>query len=295
VVSLLREFRQIPFSIPAIRDSSNHTFWDYLKDGFLKHNLHKIPLGSCDLCGSRRSQNVFYLPDRKVVRCKKCGLERLERIPTGGHDLHTGFYERDEIVATVEQEWSSPHVLEHHMAWLTTAFLMAGIRFPNAGGHLFEIGCGGGHLLAHLNNCGIQVAGIDASAPFVELARAKYGLPVSCSTVESLVVPDEPFDYVLSYHVIEHLEHPSVLFEKALSLLRSGGYLFIETPVPDLSRVSVDLKRHLTHGYGSCEHSHFFTPRTLRSYFEHYGFCIIAAYEYKAGDLPNGGILGLKP
>lgn len=138
------------------------------------------------------------------------------------------------------------------------------------------------------------VGGIDASSSFVELAKTKFGLPVSCSLIESLDIPEEPYDYILAYHVIEHLEHPSVLFEKAMSQLHSGGYLFIETPVPDLSRVSSGLKRHPTHGYGSSEHSHFFISGTLRRYFERFGFQVIASYEYLAGDLPNGGILGRK-
>ena len=294
LASLLKESSQIPVSLPAIRDSGFRSFANYLNNGFLKHNLHRISPGPCDLCGNRRSRNVFYLPDRKVVRCKRCGLERLERIPSGGHDLHTGFYERGEIVDAIEKEWSSPHVLEHHMGWLKAVFMVAGIRFPNAGGRLFEIGCGGGHLLAHLRDCGMQVGGIDASSSFVELAKTKFGLPVSCSLIESLDIPEESYDYILSYHVIEHLEHPSILFEKARCLLRSGGYLFIETPVPDLSRVSPGLKRHPTHGYGSSEHSHFFTSETLRRYFERFGFQVIASYEYLAGDLPNGGILGRK-
>jgi len=292
VWSLLRELRMAPRSGQAFRDSGLRTFFAYLGHAYLDNGLHRHLARPCDLCGSRRTRNVFYLPDRKVVRCGRCGLERLERIPPGGHDLNSGFYERDDVLNSMSQEWDSPHIVEHRMSWLRTLFLIAGVHFPEVGQRLFEIGCGGGQLLDHLNRSGMEVAGIDASGRLVESVRDRYGLQVTHSTVESLQSPTIPYDFVFSYHVIEHLERPSVLFEKARQFLKPGGFLFIETPVPDLGRVSPELKRHRTHGYGSSEHTHFFTRSTLKLFFERFGFAVVGSYEHVAGDLPNGGVLG---
>ncbi len=73
-------------------------------------------------------------------------------------------------------------------------------------------------------------------------------------------------DIILVRHILEHAHHPRVLLEACSSLVKPGGLLVFE--VPDC--------RKMLNGHDHCflweEHISYFTPETLRLFFEHAGF-----------------------
>jgi len=145
-----------------------------------------------------------------------------------------------------------------------------------------------------LREAGMKVEGIETAAKLVEHCRNQNGLEVYLATIRSFERAPESYDLIAAFHVLEHLEKPSELFQKAYNLLMKGGFLILEIPTPDLSGCTYIQRMHPHHGYANAGHLHYFTPATAAKYFERYGFDLIATYEYRSDALPSGGFLGQK-
>jgi len=94
---------------------------------------------------------------------------------------------------------------------------------------LLVVGCGNGVEAAILAEAlGAAVTGIDTQDDFDPRARKVADLRVGDAL--ALDFPDESFDFVYSYHALEHIRQPAVAIrEMARVLKRDGGY-WIGTP-----------------------------------------------------------------
>lgn len=91
------------------------------------------------------------------------------------------------------------------------------------------VGCGSGAEAATLaRKLGVQVVGIDLRGAFDPAAAAAADLRQGDAT--RLEFADGAFDFVYSYHVLEHIpDHAKALAEMQRVLAKGGGYL-IGTP-----------------------------------------------------------------
>ena len=293
--ALLRETAALPRAVPAIRDAGVSSYLSFLSRHYLRSTSYRHPLFPCDLCGGTRCRAIFYHRDRKIVRCLGCGLEFLERKPVEGMDVTTDRYSQDETLEGYEGEtWRDPKIHQERLRLLTSLFEQAEDAFPQEGGRAFEIGFGDGAFLAFLGDRGYTVSGIETSERLVQHAIREHGLEVATGTVASLEAEPKRYDLVLAYHVLEHLDRPSLLFQKANEMLRNGGYLFIEIPVANLSKMSRAKKLDEMIGYANPNHMHFFTKTVVPKYFENHGFEVVGSYILYPDTHPTGGYLGKK-
>jgi hypothetical protein len=110
-------------------------------------------------------------------------------------------------------------------------------------GRALELAIGTGRIALPLAARGVEVHGIDLSAPMVEQLRAKPGggeLPVTVGDMTSTRV-DERFALVyLVFNTIENLttqELQVACFENAAAHLVPGGCFVIEVEIPSLQRL----------------------------------------------------------
>jgi SAM-dependent methyltransferase len=95
------------------------------------------------------------------------------------------------------------------------------------------------------------------------------GLPVLTGTLERVAFPDDEFDLVIMWHVLEHIHTPGAMLREVSRILKPGGTLLVAVPNFDSLEAGfsgpgwfhLDVPRHLTH----------FTPRTLRSVLDQAG------------------------
>lgn len=100
-------------------------------------------------------------------------------------------------------------------------------------GKLLDIGCGTGRFLHEARTRGYNVWGIDISSSAIESARIKFGLnKVYHFTLENFVkeFPQEKFDIITMFEVLEHLDNPQETILQVYSLLKPNGYLAISVP-----------------------------------------------------------------
>ncbi|MFI6423256.1 class I SAM-dependent methyltransferase [Streptomyces sp. NPDC050842] len=97
-------------------------------------------------------------------------------------------------------------------------------------GQVADLGCGPGHITAHLDELGLEAFGVDASPAMIELARQAYpGLRFDVGSMAELDVADGVLGGVLSRWSVIHtppLELPVILAEFH-RVLAPGGHLLI--------------------------------------------------------------------
>jgi SAM-dependent methyltransferase len=128
-------------------------------------------------------------------------------------------------------------------------------------GALLDVGCGRGLFLDIMKRDGWRVTGVEFNEETASYARIRYGLDVI--TIHALTgLPDESYDVITLYHVLEHMPDPAAVLRTCGRLLKKHGLLVIA--VPNISSLQAALGKsnwfHLDIPY----HLHHFTPGGLR-------------------------------
>ncbi|MBN1818517.1 MAG: class I SAM-dependent methyltransferase [Sedimentisphaerales bacterium] len=120
---------------------------------------------------------------------------------------------------------------------------------------LLEVGCATGEFIKTCRNrFGWEVAGIEPNRPLSD-ALNREGYPVLPSTLEDADIPDEQYDVVSLFNVLEHLWDPVYSLKRINRLLKPGGLAVLELPnfdSPSRKRFGkhwflYHLPRHLSH------------------------------------------------
>ncbi len=98
---------------------------------------------------------------------------------------------------------------------------------------ILEIGCGNGALLSelHARGFGGRLAGVEITAPAVEIAQAREAIDtVELFDGERLAYPDGAFELGILSHVLEHVPEPPSLLAEAARVCRAVA---VEVPLED--------------------------------------------------------------
>lgn len=95
--------------------------------------------------------------------------------------------------------------------------------------NLLVVGCGDGIEAAILaQKLKAKVVGIDVENNFDKEALRFAALETG--DAENLLFKDETFDFVFSYHALEHIENPKKALKEIHRVLKKGGGFWIGTP-----------------------------------------------------------------
>ena len=90
-------------------------------------------------------------------------------------------------------------------------------------GRLLDIGAGSGTFVHASLDAGWQAVGVELSEPAIERAKEYYGIELLKS------LPDEEFDVITMWDVVEHLRDPAAVLQELHGRLRRDGLLLMET------------------------------------------------------------------
>ncbi|MER5616339.1 class I SAM-dependent methyltransferase [Streptomyces sp. NPDC002215] len=145
------------------------------------------------------------------------------------------------------------------------------------GGPVADVGCGPGHVTAHLHELGVDAFGIDLSPGMIDVARSDHpGLRFEVGTMTDLPLADASVTALLAFWSLIHVpddEIPAVLghFRR---VVRPGGPLLLGFHVGDESRLK-------TQGYGGHPmhvHVHRRQPARLTDWLREAGFTVEAQW-----------------
>lgn len=131
-------------------------------------------------------------------------------------------------------------------------------KYPKEGNLLLEIGTGKGNFLRAAINAGYDGYGIEPSTRSYKIAKLKLGKKVVQCMLEEMHLHKElnkKFDFIILWHVLEHLTEPENAIRILKSFLKPDGILIIAVPNFDSYQSSfgksnwyhLDPPRHLSH------------------------------------------------
>jgi len=94
---------------------------------------------------------------------------------------------------------------------------------------VLDVGCGSGEKSLLFLDKVESFVGLDASVTEVEKAKKK-GIKAVVGDAQELPFPENSFEVVLAFHLIEHLEDPLMFLRESYRVLTPGGYLLLITP-----------------------------------------------------------------
>lgn len=101
--------------------------------------------------------------------------------------------------------------------------------FPTA--CLPDVGCVSGLFLHQVKSiCGCEVCGVDDSQHAAQVARTAYGMEGFAGTLAEAGFPDQSFDAITAWRVLEHVPDPSRTLAGMPSLLKDGGCSILRVP-----------------------------------------------------------------
>ena len=227
---------------------------------------------ACMLCGSRHFRAEFHEPPYEVRRCERCGLGWVS--PRFDQERLAEIYKSDRY-------WRSPSPkTQGYTDYRADAELYLDtfrnrLRFvlgdgPRAGRAL-DVGCAAGFCMAAMRELGFETHGLEISETIASHARERFGFDtVHIGPLEQAPYPDEHFDLITMWDVVEHVADPIALLNRARELLAPGGLLVIETQDID-SRFARALGPKWHH-YKHEEHIYHFNPSTVETLLGQAGF-----------------------
>jgi 2-polyprenyl-3-methyl-5-hydroxy-6-metoxy-1,4-benzoquinol methylase len=96
-------------------------------------------------------------------------------------------------------------------------------------GLLLDVGCGVGQVVQALKNQGFCAHGIDVSETSIELARI-YSETCQVYDGHQIPFPNETFQAVGAFNVLEHVEDPVSFLDEMSRVLRPGGRMIVSSP-----------------------------------------------------------------
>jgi SAM-dependent methyltransferase len=101
------------------------------------------------------------------------------------------------------------------------------------GRRVLDAGCGVGYGSELLNQAGAaSVVGVDVSEAALALARSAVtdGVTLEAGDITALNHPDDSFDLIVCFEVIEHVEDPERVLDELRRVLRPDGLLLLSSP-----------------------------------------------------------------
>lgn len=240
-------------------------------------NMTDLERVSCNLCGADDTVPVAEVDGFHIVRCRRCGLmyvnpryreDRLQEIYT------EEYYDHDGIVNGLEFFGYDDYLADEENIKITFAKRLRTIERYVGGGRLLDIGCATGFFLALARNRGWEVVGTEVSQFGARYAREKLGLDVRLGTLRKVGFPDEAFDVVTMWDVLEHVVDPLGELQEVRRILRPDGLVSIITPDAG-SLVARCLGKRWEEFRRVREHVHFFSRPTITQILQRSGFAVV--------------------
>ena len=225
----------------------------------------------CIICGNEEWKYLFPARDRMFgiagkfseYQCKTCGFVRLDPKPSQKelqkYYPSAKYYSYSSETKQTFFGWLRSYLITHR--W-SLPFLSVPAIPKARTGKILDIGCGSGETLALLQSIGWECYGLDIDRNAIAAARARGVKNATFGSFETMKkYPDNYFDVIRLYHVIEHLDDPVTCLKLAYKKLKRGGELIIGTPSSD-SLAAIVFRQYWIN-LDAPRHLYIFSPKTL--------------------------------
>lgn len=240
----------------------------------------------CDLCGADDYRVKMRIPSRlylprilnslswvgwdppehwTLIQCRRCGLIYTNpRVKSDElYHLYPPAMFWDEEIGKIRRK--SPQRWRDQIALVQ--------KFKTSGRFL-DIGCANGFLVKEAQDVGFEAYGVDLSERAVQYAREVLGLPrVLPGNVEDVAFPNDFFDAITMFDVLEHVPSPRRTLVEVVRILRLGGVLIAQ--LPSVDSLGFRLFGPLWCCTAPAAHLTYFSRRTLTKMMQGAGLAVL--------------------
>ena len=206
-----------------------------------------------------------------LVRCQDCGFLLTQNPPV---EAEIGrYYESPDYISHTDTHQGLMNKVYH---WVRKYMLGRKARLVSQRsglkkGRLLDIGTGTGYFSHAMKVRGWEVSAIEKSPQARSFAKENFQLEVEAP--EALQqMPNQHYDVVTLWHVMEHLEHLNETWEELARILKDSGTMIIAVPNPNSFDAmkykemwaAYDVPRHLWH----------FSPSSMQQFGIKHGFVL---------------------
>ena len=239
-----------------------------------------LEVTACEACGGDEFEHGVY---GWLTRCRDCGHIFYPQLPVASaEEVYTeDYFLQDEYCDYASQGATLGKNFQRYLKRMA--------KYGARSGRLFEVGCAYGFFLKEAA-AAFDVAGIDVTPEAIEHARSILGLEAHRGDFAEFRT-DPTWDAVCLWDTIEHLFQPAAYVQKAASILRPGGYLFMTTG--DIGSFLARLQGPRWRMIHPPTHLHYFTTGSMRTLLERSGFEVLGIDKVGASREINNMLVGL--
>lgn len=266
----------------------------------------------CAVCSSDKIKEKSVIKDFShtkeefsVYECADCGFYFTQNIPD---EYSIGLYYKSENYVSHSDTqkglfFKLYHAVRSFMLKKKRDLVVQYTGLPK--GKLLDIGAGTGYFLDVMNKSGWETHGVEQDDETRAYAIKKSSSEV-CSAKEFYDLPEDTFNAVTMWHVLEHVHDLKGYLNKIHKVLKEDGVLIVA--VPNHKSYDADYYQEYWAAWDIPIHLWHFTPKTIRGLMQRNGFIVMdnipmpfdAAYvsmlseQYKSGSKWSGLLRGLK-
>jgi 2-polyprenyl-3-methyl-5-hydroxy-6-metoxy-1,4-benzoquinol methylase len=235
----------------------------------------------CRTCGSTQTIFYFAINNLHVIRCTECSHVFLDTVHTESsikslyenydNQLKSSYFNGITAVTRNNIKKYLKHCLN----------LLSCNNIPT----LLDIGCGIGTLMEEAKKNGFITEGVEICRGLAKIAAKNTESTIHTDFLEKLPLPNEHYNVITMYDLLEHLKSPENELRHAHRILKRGGILFILCPndnamVRIISNYIYFSTFHLISKPMKIlyyrDHLSYFTKKSLTTLLEKNGFEIIS-------------------
>ena len=240
---------------------------------------------ACDNCGSHDAKPKWTRDGYDIVECRGCGLVYVaQNVTREILDEYYGSAYYEGNGTAYNGYLARAQSRKHHYRSLLPA-IKKHLGSDNGEVRVLDIGCAAGYFLEVAQENGWRAQGIELSPYMSAYARDKRGLDVQTGTIEEADLPLGAFDLITMWDVIEHVQNPSQVLQRAGELLKPGGLLVAATG--DVAGMTARIHGEKWHLIAPPGHLFYFSRRTLGAMLQKSGLNVVD-YQSDGAFLRNG-------
>lgn len=246
-------------------------------------------MDKCRICGGQ--QLHLLLPELRscfgevysIKRCSKCSFVSVAPLPTT-QNLDR-YYN--------QHYWQKMGGKTAHLLELLYRLRMSRVikqikKLTPHKGRILDWGAGDGSLLNLLEKEGFYCWGIDTYSSNTDKRN------LINATIEEIPLPNNFFDAITCFHVLEHIRNPLASLKKAFHLLKTGGIIVVE--VPNIASGGFHIFKKKWYPLDIPVHLNHFSPTVIHRLFNMVGKTQIIKIDYFSHrHSPSSIVLSLFP
>lgn len=233
----------------------------------------------CPVCGSAELKPVLSAKDHTVsgekfvvLECNQCTLRFTQDVPDAASI--SPYYKSENYISHTNTSKGLINGLYQSVRKRTLkqkrrlVEKITGVK----NGKLLDVGSGTGAFASEMKRNGWDVTGLEPDEDARKIAKESFNIELS-DISQFYQLPDNRFDAITFWHVLEHVHDLQRYMAKLKTLLKGNGKLFIA--VPNYTSGDASVHKEYWAAYDVPRHLYHFSPQSMKVLVEKHGMKLL--------------------